>query len=177
MALVTFDVPFIEGRVCYLTRRPSSRYVTVECPEQKWAFRFDQPGRSDVRVGDWVRFRGKVRLDPGLRADGEPVCKKEVTYYHDPHDGSNRKDWLFFDMTTPESKVVAPPDVARTLRETLTLVRRHLDSWDANLDPESFYHTIAALTESTQMMQEHYRDLFEAEKDLKAPVSAIDLDL
>lgn len=116
-------------------------------------------------------------MDPGLRSDGEPVCRRDSTYYHDPHDGSDRGSWLYFDLVDAESKVVAPPHVARSLRESMVLVRRHLDSWDANLDAESLHHTIAALAGSTSVLQEYYRELFEREKDMNAPIASIDLEL
>lgn len=148
--LTTFEVGPHVGRVCYCTEVQSKRSVTVECPEEKLAVRFETD--DGLKIGSWVRIRGLTRVDASVKADGTPAERGE--YYHAPHDGTSKSEWTFKQLTSAESVLVAPPEFATAMRGAMLCLRRHLDSWEKNLDLSKWEETSSVLKSVQAMVQQ-----------------------
>jgi len=171
---MTFDVPFHEGRVCYATDSASGCNATVECYgglSRAFLVRYDR--RHPLRVGDWVRFRGTVRLNMRIKKNGE--LEERLQYYHDPHDGSDRSGWLFFELRDAEVSIVAPPDVLHALKDAMVQSRRHVDSWTANSDAESIRRTLESLESAASSLRPVLTRQSALERDREARIEAIDI--
>lgn len=175
MSLVNFDVPFHEGRVCYATDSASGCKATVECYGLNRAFLVVYDRRHPLRVGDWVRFRGRVRLNMRIKKNGE--IEERLQYYHDPHDGSPRQHWVFFELHDPEVSIVAPPDVLSALKDAMVQARRHVDSWTANSGAESLRRTVASLEAAADALRPVLRQQVLLEEDRGAAIAALDITL
>lgn len=127
MSLKTFDVPDTLCRVCYMTSASGGVDVTAESTELRSAFRVHV--EKPVQVGDWVRVSGKVRMDPGLTKAGKPR-EKNLAYYHQPHDGSDKTHWMFFQMSDGDVRAAPPPAVAARIRAAVASLNGLLDDWN-----------------------------------------------
>lgn len=113
MGLKSYSVELV-GRVCYLTERGQWDDATVECPERRMALRVRVPSGA-LRIGDWSAVAGTVRLDPGLDRSGEPR-EKNLAYLHEPHDGSPRRSWIFFQVQDGSARRAFNPSVVEAVR-------------------------------------------------------------
>ena len=169
--LTTFDVSPHEGRVCYVTDNGEKRSVTVECPNEKVALWFETEDK--LKTGDWVRISGQARIDPSERADGSPA--EASIYYHEPHDGSSITDWMFKKLEKSSFVLIGPPQFSSRMHDTMLCLRRHLDSWEKNLELSKWEETSAVLQDVLSMVN------MEIDERKPAPVVAIefkfDLDL
>lgn len=137
----TFQIGPHVGRVCYVTGEgPWS--ATVECPGEKIALRFES--RSALRVGCWVKLEGRYRFDPGARKDGTPA-ERNISYYHEPHDGSDKSEWEFRQLTECAFNQVGSPQFVAAMHEAMLCLRRHQDSWERNLELCRLQETADAL--------------------------------
>lgn len=154
--LKTFDVPPCEGRVCIVTGEPGRSAPTVECYHRNLAFRFEDTSSKMLQVGEWIRFNGRVRVDPGVERNGDLVEK--VGYYHDPFDGSERATWMFFQLRDPEYVRIWPPNVMGTMRGAWTEVGRFLEKPDRYYGLEEMRRMKAALESAADLLGEKIRE-------------------
>lgn len=147
--LTTFDVGPVTGRVCYSTVSGSKNFVTVECPVEKLAVRFLVFG--DIKIGDWMTIRGQTRVDVSTRNDGKPA--DPGSYYHNPHDGTNKSEWTFKQLTVGTCVFVGPPEFSEKMRETMLCMRRHLDSWERNLELSKWEETASVLRDVLKLVE------------------------
>jgi len=152
MPLKTFEVPWLEGRVRFANPWGSLTRVTVECPHRKLAFQLDHQGPPSLSNGRWVRVRGKVRHDPSVRKDGT-LAEQNLGYIHVPYDGTPRGEWLFFKLVSPEVKILGPKEATDAMREAVTLMRRHLDSWSHNCRAETLDQTLEAMEAAVRIVR------------------------
>lgn len=164
MPLKTYDVPWLEGRVRFMSQRGSLSRVTVECFHRRLAFFFDHRGPPNLACGRWIRFRGTVRHDPSIRSDGT-LAEKNLAYLHDPYDGSPKPGWLFFNLTGQDVKVLGPKEATDAIHEAMTLMRRHLDSWPHNCRSETLDQTIDAMEAAVRIMRALKDDVSMLEKE------------
>jgi len=174
MPLKTYEVPWLEGRVRFVTPVGSMLRVTVECFHRRLAFFFDHSGPPSLSPGRWIKFRGSVRHDPSIRADGT-LAAKNLAYIHAPHDGSPQPEWLFFNFTGHDVRILGPKEATASIHEAMTLMRRHLDSWSHNCRAETLDQTIEAMESAVRIMRALKGDVSMLEKE---PIIAYpDLDL
>lgn len=146
--------------------------VTVECPQEKIAFRFDAP--TPLRVGSWIKLEGSYRFDPGVRSDGAPL-ERNAPYYHCPHDGTDVCDWEYRQMSDCKYFQVGPPELTTAIHAANLCLRRHQDSWESNLGLDCFQETAASLRAVLRLINE------EIEERKPKPIASVgdisDLDL
>jgi len=164
MALKTFDVPWLEGRVRSVNHDGSKARITVECFHRKLAFLIVHDGNVGLSSGRWVRFRGIVRTDPSVRSDGS-LAEKNLSYLHDPADGSRASEWMFFELRSPEFRLLGPKETVDSLREAMVLMRRHVDSWVHNCQPEAIDQTIESVETALRVMRAIRSDMSSAERE------------
>ena len=179
MALSTFETKWLQGRIRTVTPAVGGWYtVTVECPYEMWAFTFKYEGRLRLWEGTWIRFRGKVRMDPGLRKTGpnkgEPY-EQNLVYRHDPFDGSNRKNWIFFEILWPDLKTIPSPEIADLLREADILIRRRSESWQHNLSEKMLLETATSLDRLSSALVRDAEFLRMKREDFDAPILTHDI--
>lgn len=160
--LTTFKIGPHVGRVCYLTESGDNKFATVECPDEKVAVRF-KSDRS-LKVGDWVNFHGEARVDASNDSDAS------LAYYHKPHDGSNKEAWVFRQMTSVWTTHVAPPEFADSMKKAMLCLRRHLDSWEKNLELQSWEETLEALNSVSSLVKG------QVEERKPAPIAAAQIN-
>jgi len=155
--LTTFRIGPHTGRVCYVTSTENKHSVTIECPEEKLALRFETD--KVLKIGEWVEVRGETRVDASFRSDGTPA--ESGAYYHQPHDGSDKARWTFKqlmlqetgspddELTTNGSSnpcvLIGPPEFSKRMHAAMLCLRRHLDSWEKNLELSRWEETAATL--------------------------------
>lgn len=163
MPLKTIDVPRMQGRVCYVTDEKGVPHATVECAVERQAYRVPwTSGRVDV--GDWVSFEGQARVE--LVAGGG---HRMVPYYHDPYDGSDRSEWVYYDLRNPEGlRRIGPLEAVEALRAARDALNLHLKAWYSNNSPERVRATLEALGAADDAMR---KVLGEAEPARAAVVS------
>jgi len=151
--LTTFDVGPHTGRVCYCTET-RKQFVTIECPAERLALRFETEDR--FKIGDWVTITGTARIDATIRASGTPA--EPSAYYHQPHDGSNRIGWAFKQLTSAIPVLVGPPQFSKRMHEAMLCLRRHLDSWEKNLELSKWEETAGTLRDVLRMVENEIRE-------------------
>jgi hypothetical protein len=166
--LTTFEIGPHIGRVCFLTTVGKSHFATVECPSEKVALRVETP-LEHLKVGGWVRIRGTARIDASVRKDGKAA--ETSTYYHQPHDGSDKNEWVFKQLVDGTIVHVGSPEFTERMHEAMLCLRRHLDSWEKNLDVEKWEETASALDGVLEMVQK------ELEERKPVPVVTVDVNL
>lgn len=176
MSLHTFDVAFHEGKVCYVTDRAGGHDVTIECYDRSVAFLIHYTGRRMAKVGDWVRFRGKVRIDPGMNRDGT-LRERNLAYYHEPGDGSDRTQWIFFELLEADASLLGPPDAMDSLRGASVHIRRHVESWHANNNVEALRETLRSIDAARDILQAELRARAIEKEELDAPVAAVSIEI
>lgn len=174
MSLHTFYVPFSIGQVTHATVTSSSIKLTVECFNDKKAFTFEYLGNQDIRVSDWVKFRGNVRIDPSVKKNGE--LTESFAYYHDPRDNSKRSEWAHFTLISAEVLLVGPPDIADALHVTNLKIRRLEESWNYNFSIQNIKETIESIDSIRDILTEYMNLLIQKEADMNAPIKLISLD-
>jgi len=146
----------------------------------KTAFTIEYDGKQRIWSGDWVKFRGNVRINPGLRKTGpragEPI-EENLAYYHIPIDGSPQAEWWYFDLTDHELKVIGPLDMIEKMNNAVNLTRRHLDSWQHNNSVAAFIETEDALNEAIHLVHGWRLALQEREREMNAPITTIDINV
>ena len=153
--LTTFNIGPHTGRVCYSTVSPSgTKHITVECPEEKLALRFES--NDFLKIGDWVRVHGSARIDSSVRSDESPA--EPSGYYHEPHDKSGKKGWIFKQMTSGTCTRIGPPIFTEKLHEAMLCLRRHLDSWEKNLEVPKWEETAASIRDVLELVEKEISD-------------------
>ena len=173
MSLHTYEVPYHEGKVCYISETGD---VTVECYDRNIAFLIKYKGRRLVKIGDWVRIRGKVRLDTGISKDGR-LRERNLAYYHDPADGSDRRHWIFFELLESDTILLGPPDAMDAIHNAMVQMRRHVDSWHANSNVDSLRSTLKSIDDARDILQSELRRRAIEQEENSAIVAAIDIQI
>jgi hypothetical protein len=166
--LTTFEIGPHNGRVCFLTTSGEKHFATIECPNEKVALRAEIPF-GYLKVGGWVRIRGTARIDASVRKDG--TAAEKSTYYHQPHDGSNKNEWVFKQLVDGTVVHIGSPEFTECMREAMLCLRRHLDSWERNLDVEKWEETASVLEGVLKLIQE------EVEERKPLPVKTVSINL
>ena len=173
--LSTFDIPVLEGRVCYLTQTEENQYPTVECYYRNLACRFTIPKDFELQVGNWIRFSGKVRLDIKVKKNGD-LAEKPV-YYHEPYDGSNRKSWLFFELLDASYQLIGSTDVMELIYEAINKLESHKENWENNLSEEKLKGTLNSLLNLTTLLEKELKSLVIAKEEKRAKVTTVDISV
>lgn len=176
MPLKTVDVARREGRVCYVTDEGSGRYVTVECPVERVAYRFRWDG-GHVQSGDWVSFQGKARREIVSRKDEEERLRV-IPYYHSPYDGSAQSEWSYIDVIEPEKpRRIGPLDRLDALRAAKEAVSAHIEDWYGSDSPEQIRQTLAALEAAADAMRSSLGSASARAEEARARTVAVDLEV
>ncbi len=181
MSLVTYEVPWREGCVRSVTPLNKGKVrLTVECNTLKTAFTIEYEGKQRIWERDWIKFRGNVRVNPGLRKNppriGEPY-EENLAYYHDPMNGDPKSHWWFFALQDHEVKVIGPVDMMEKMTGAMNMMRRHMESWQYNNSLDSFVETEQAVTDALQLIHHWRLNLQAREEELGVPVTTIDINL
>lgn len=176
MSLQTFEVPFVCGKVRIVTNKNSGYDVTVECYDLKTAFLIRHEGRTPMKVGDWVRVRGKVRMDPGLNSDGS-LRESNLAYYHEPADGSPREHWWFFNLLESDASQLGPPESMEKIQQAMVSLRRHLDSWAANNNYEDLWSTIRSVDAAKEVLNLELRKRSAERDEAAIPVATLEIEI
>lgn len=176
MTLQTFEVPYLCGKVRFVTSKGPGHDVTIECYDLNTAFLIRHEGRTPMKVGDWVRFRGKVRFDPGLNADGT-LREQNLGYYHEPADGSPREHWWFFDLRESDAVQLGPPESMEKIQNAMVGLRRHLDSWSSNNNYEDLWSTIRSLDAAKDALNQELRKRSAERDEASIPVATLEIDI
>jgi len=172
--LETFSVAPREGRVRFLTEGQTRWVVTVECAMLNQAYNFEIEPGSKLKIGDFVRISGLVRINPTLKQNGEPA-EANLQYWHEPYDGSEKKNWVRFELLAPKWERIPPPDVADTLRDVLEATKALLENWDG-VSPDRLQQTIEAWDQAANFMRPILEQRIVEEFERTAPVKALELD-
>ena len=170
MTSYAYDVPYLEGRVCYVDVMGGS--PTVECYSRNLAFKFDIPKVQNVRTGDWLRFRGIAYVNTAIH---KGQMKGIRPYLHQPVDGSPKEEWMFFFLTDVECKKIGPLDAIEVLRSCMNTCRRFVDNWEANDDINSLRALVASFSMGLDTIQPILKQKVIDEEEKRAPVKVIDL--
>ncbi len=174
MSLHTFYVPFSIGQVVYATVTSNSIKLTVECFNDKKAYTFEYVGNQDIRINDWIKFRGHVRIDPSIKKNGE--FAETFLYYHDPRDNTKRSEWIHFTLLSAEVFLIGPPDLAEALHATNLKIRRLEESWSHNFSTQNIKETIESINGIRDLLTEYMNLLIQKESDMNAPIRLVSLD-
>lgn len=174
MALKTVEKGPLEGRVCYATLEGKKRFATVEVAMEQCAYRFRERLDKPLREGEWIRFSGKARVQVVSRKD-EPERLERIGYYHPPYDGSDVREWTYFDLGDARCERIGPLDVLDALSRVGSRIKLHSDDWFSNCTRAELEDTVRALDRASVMMAvEMGRE--EAERD-DTPVVAPDIEV
>jgi hypothetical protein len=169
--LETFEIPYLDGKVCYLD--DTGKIPTVECYSRNVAFRFPAPKLFPIKIGEWVRFRGTVNTGIKVLKDGK--IKGVSPYIHSPGDGSPKEHWLFFFLNVIDVKRIGPLDVIDALRDCSNICRRFIDSWEANDNVEQLRVLVKSLRHAHNIVEPVLRQKVIDDEEKQAPVKAIDM--
>lgn len=164
MSLKTFDVPWTEGRTRFVNYEGNKVRVTVECFHRKVAFSFLYDKGPVLSSGRWIRFCGNVRMDTSIKSDGT-LADKNLFYIHDPADGSNRLEWLYFPLINVEFKILGPKETVDSIRETINLMRRQMDSWSHNCRIDSLNQLIESMESTLKILTSFRSEMLIADSE------------
>lgn len=119
--LTTFKIGPVLGRICYATESGEGKFFTAEFPEDKFAVRFWS--EKKLLIGDWIVLRSEAKIEVG--SDEDPP-----TYYHNPHDGSRRADWIFFQVLNSKVQTAPPPNFFAQTHRAMRLLENCLTDWE-----------------------------------------------
>lgn len=176
MSLHTFEVPYVCGKVRFVTSKNSGHDVTVECYDLNTAFLIRHEGRTPMKIGDWVRVRGKVRFDPGLNSDGS-LREQNLSYYHEPADGSPRDHWWFFNLLESDYAQLGPPGSMEKIQNAMVSLRRHLDSWNANNNYDDLWNTMRSLDAAKEVLGSELRKRTAERDEAAIPVATLEIEI
>lgn len=169
--LETFQIPYLDGKVCYLD--DTGKIPTVECYSRNLAFRFSAARLFPIKIGEWLRFRGVVGVGTKVLKNGE--IKGFAPYIHVPGDGSPKDNWLFFFLQEAEFKRIGPLDAIEALRECSNMCRRFMDSWEANDSAEQLRKLMESITLASDTVRPYWKQRVIDEEEKNTPVKALDL--
>lgn len=172
MALMTVEKGPLTGRVCYAILKGRRRFVTVEVAVDQCAFRFVEDLDRPLREGDWVKFEGKARVQ-NLSRKGEPEELERILYYHPPYDGSDVREWTYFDLNEASCSRIGPLDVMDALTDAVTQASSHIDDWFGNHSRDKIARTCRAMSHARAVMEAEMRRCAEPE----APVLTQDIEV
>lgn len=176
MPRTSFKVSKNKAIVAYVTRHESFHNLTIECQDLRCAFLIQIQGEPKVKVSDWVTFEGVVRMDPGLKANGDPR-ESNLKYIHDPIDGSDRSSWLFFDMINPEVKVCPDPKLYRCIEECIRRLGSHISDWENNRSRAEISRTISALETTMGELSHVYETKLHIERGDEVKAVVLDIEI
>ena len=175
MALKTVDVGPLEGRVCYVTLEGKNLYVTVEVASEQKAFRFKDGMKPAPREGEWVRFSGVARVQV-VSKKGEPEELERILYYHQPYDGSDVREWEYFDLKKTECVRIGPLDILDSLQSASSRGALHIKDWFAVCNSQELRATCNALMHAHDMMKEEMtKRILEENNDTPASMMEVDI--
>ena len=175
MSLKTVEKGPLEGRVCYATLKGTKRFVTVEVATEQCAYRFREELDVPLKKDEWVRFEGKARIQVTSRMD-EPEELERIVYYHHPYDGSDVRDWAYFDLEGVECERIGPLDVISSLQSSMQCSKIHIDDWFGNCSVQELLNTCEVLMMAHDVVKRELVKQTLAEA-LDVPVTTMDIDV
>lgn len=168
MASHAYKVPYLEGKVCYLDGMGKS--PTVECYVRNIAFKLSSPEISNLRIGDWVRFRGTVYVNTAMH---KGQMKGVRSYLHEPADGSCKEHWLFFFLEDVQHKRIGPLDVIMELTGCMNMCRRFIESWEANDNVDALRVLLSVLDTTADTIRPLLKQKVIDEEEKRARVKTV----
>lgn len=149
----TVETDMLDGKVSRVVDIGESGKVglTIEVYGQKIAFRVELNDPNPPRIGDWLTFHGSMIVEKG----------KDPVYYHDPDDGSDRKEWKFYEIRDFHFFRVPPPQVSQALRDVKKTVLAALGNWDES------EHALSTLESNLSVSLAAVRDLIRKQKETR----------
>lgn len=175
MALKTVEKGPLEGRVCYATLEGKKRFVTVEVAVEQCAYRFQERLDKPLKEGEWIKFDGKARVQVVSLKD-EPERLERIIYYHPPYDGSDVREWTYFDLKDAGCERIGPLDVLDALARASSRIKLHMDDWFSNCTRAELEGTVRTLDRASVMMAVEMKRRSDAEGD-DVPVVAPDIEI
>lgn len=175
MSLKKIDVPPVSGRVRFVVEGGSQKTVTVECPIPQKAYWFAVPMDIEIFPGDWVKISGHTKLEV-LSKKGEMERLEHATYYHVPHDGTDKAAWTFYELRDAVWDVLGPANVGSVVERLVPRLQRHLADWSANSSREAVQETLELMTELEANLRAHASRPRPEEVKLAAPPLDITVD-
>lgn len=126
--------------------------LTIEVYSQKIAVRVMTDDPNPLKNGEWVAFQGNMVVEEG----------KDIPYYHNPDDGSDRKEWRFYEMREWEYLRLPPPPMSKSLREAKNAILSSLGHW--NDSEESLSSLESHLSSSLASVREFMQKRRETQK-------------
>lgn len=149
MSLETWEISSIVGRVCCANETPGGCSVTVECYNEKLAFRF--VANTPYVHGNWIKFSCKAKFIPGVRKDWK-LRDNNLAYIHHPLDGSARCEWTFL-MPIPSSMKVHRANMEDVMGTLQNKLRRHVNNPKKNRTKEKVKDTLGL----SKLVEEYLR--------------------
>ena len=165
----------MEGRVCYATLEGDKRFVTVEVATEQCAYRFLEKLDKPLQEGEWIRFEGEARVQV-VSGKNEPEKFERIIYYHQPYDGSDVRDWSYFDLRNAGCERIGPLDVISSLQSAIQRSKVHVDDWFKSCSAQELLDTCNSLLTAHDAMKRELEKQALAELDA-APVVAPDIDV
>jgi hypothetical protein len=159
--------------VCYATVEGSKRFVTVEVATEQCAYRFLDELDAPLKDGEWIRFEGDARVQVTSRKD-EPEELERIGYYHQPYDGSDVRDWTYYDLNGAECVRIGPLDVISALQSAIQRSQVHVDDWLNSCSVRELLDTCTALSVALDALR---TELDGKDPDGGARVVAPDIDV
>ncbi|KKM70897.1 hypothetical protein LCGC14_1436140 [marine sediment metagenome] len=158
-----------------MTVEGAKRFVTVEVATEQCAYRFQERLDSPLKEGEWIRFEGKARVQV-VSEKNEPEELERIMYYHQPYDGSDVRDWIYFDLRDVECGRIGPLDVISSLQSAMQRSKVHVDDWFSNCSVQELLNTYGALVEAHEAIKRELEKQSLSEAD-DVPVVAPDIDI
>lgn len=176
-----FDVPFHEGRIAILNPERNNYSITVECFSLRRSFQFyHEPFEGDpiltLQVGDCIRFSGVVKLKIGNKKKDDSSLTTNMEYIHTPYNGSNKKDWVFFQLTNVKWKRILPLTELWIFRKAQELTTKSVDDW-YSMSTDEVRILKESLESAADLAQELHKKRRIQEYEMSAPVISTDLNL
>ncbi len=149
------------GYVRFSTLDGDRRKLTIEVPEYKNAFLTSIPENEAPSIGSWVKFSGVRRMN---KRDLEGF-----TYYHDPHDGTDKSEWKAFNLILNSLIEIKNYEAFTSAKKCFASYGKILNGWPESLNLEKM-----------KEIEENSKRFFSLMKDMeisKKSTVAIDLNL
>lgn len=169
-SLVTIGVEGRRGRVSYIGREGEKEYVTVECPEEKeaWRFIWTRTGvGSPIVVGEWLVFSGETRVE---------ILRRKIVekpYYHNPHTREIRHGWVYYDVCTftEPTRRTGSIETDNKIDVALNRLQAHFSDWPSNAYQKKLDETADCLEIAAKALRE------EAKIVASEPASVVEVNI
>lgn len=159
-----------------MTDEGNNRYVTVECPIERVAYRLRWDG-DPIQPGDWVSFRGKARREI-ISKKNEEEKLRVIPYYHDPYDGSSQAEWSYLDVLEAEGfGRIGPLDKLDALRAARDALSDHIGNWYGQRDASKVREDVDALHAAYRTLLDRLLEVRRESGEASIKTVAVDLEI